>query len=66
MNKKTIAAVVIAALVILGAIFVSAGMEDRTEEKDTVSLSEKPACGPDTCNNECGGGCGIPTCGCGR
>ena len=62
MNKKFLFAVVFAVLIIAGTVFVAATFEEQ-EVKDYPK--EPVVCGPQTCNAQCGGGCGIPKCGCG-
>ncbi|MBN2422666.1 hypothetical protein JXB41_05535 [Candidatus Woesearchaeota archaeon] len=71
MRKVYIIATVVALLVV-GIIFVSA---TRTSEEPInegtgntgicrTELPEKQICGASTCNQQCGGSCGIPGCGC--
>lgn len=58
--------VVIVAFVV-GAVFVTSAFaqEDKeTSVKQSTCGQPEPICGSDTCNQECGGSCGIPSCGC--
>lgn len=68
MNKTTIIAVAVAALLILGAVFVSAGfLQDSSDSEKSPSITgnaqAKTSCGCG-CNGQCGGTCGIEGCGC--
>lgn len=62
-------AIVFVAVLVVGALFVSARL--NSEETSESSGSEKVQqsqleCGAGTCEGQCGGNCGIPTCGCSR
>ena len=63
MEKKTLIATVLAVLLIVGAIFVSAALEN---EEVSEEVEEQQVCGAQTCNQQCGGSCGVPKCGCGK
>ena len=71
MKKINLIALAVIAVVIVGAIFVSAAFQ---EEKEEVSVQQpkgtygtpQPTCGPNTCGGTCGGSCGIPSCGCSK
>ena len=64
MNKTNLIVAVVVGLLIVGAIFVSATFQEEQEEKKEVVEKPQPACGTDTCKYECGGNCGMPSCGC--
>jgi len=69
MEKTTLIAVVLATLLIGGVVLASAAFlqEDELEGSETQVVKQpQPTCGPRTCDGQCGGNCGIPTCGCGR
>lgn len=67
MEKKALVGVLIGALLIIGAIFVSATMPQREIlEEDLVIEDSQQTCGPSTCGGQCGGTCGIISCSCGR
>lgn len=62
--EKKIISLVLAALLLLGMVFVSAAIfEDKAEVEEEAPV---PVCGPNTCSFECGGQCGTQTCGCRR
>jgi len=63
MKKLTIVILVIATLLVAGALAASASFEN-TEE--TPEIKDAPVCGKTACDGECGGQCGVPTCGCKR
>ncbi len=65
MEKKLIG-LAIAIILVVGLMFVSANTQADSEEKPTASSCEiaEPICGSSTCNQQCGGSCGIPRCGC--
>ena len=63
MDKSTLIALVLCVLLVGGAIFASA--EYLEEDKiEIVNDYEQPVCGPSSCGQQCGGNCGIPSCGC--
>lgn len=66
MEKKTMALLALAVVLIVGAVFVSAELIKGNSEtvKDT-SLTTQSGCGCG-CNGQCGGNCGIEGCNCGR
>ena len=67
--KKDLIGLVAIVLLIVGAIFVSAHLTSDKEEtsQPVEEISENAeTCGPNNCNFNCGGNCGVPTCGCGR
>lgn len=69
MEKATLGAIALAIVLIAGVVFVSAALsEDSTQSKQgskiKYSQEPQPVCGSQTCNNQCGGNCGIPSCGC--
>ena len=67
MDKTTIIAVVLAVLMVAGAALASAKfLGDGSTEEEVDSGEVALECGAETCNGECGGSCGIPSCGCGR
>ena len=68
MEKVTIMAIVLAVLLIAGAVFASAKFleEDEAENSETEIDLPQQECNSGTCNQQCGGNCGIPRCGCGR
>lgn len=65
MEKITLISIVLAVVLVAGAVFVSADFledEPKVEVKQTVQ-----ECNPSTCpSGDCGGTCGVPTCGCER
>lgn len=61
MEKMTMITLAIAVLLIGGAIFASA---NYLQEENVIEINVLPACGPKTCNEQCGGDCGISGCGC--
>ena len=68
MNNKIVGIAVVAMLLILGAVFVSATLADSGDEvEEQESLGS--GCGSgncgSACDGACGGSCGVPTCGCG-
>jgi hypothetical protein len=68
MNKQ-ITAIVLAVVLIAGAVFASVAFlqEDVPEESKTETIKQlQQTCDIETCNWQCGGNCGIPTCGCSR
>ena len=69
MEKKSLILVVAVLFLVAGGILVSAHFSDNEEIEDNevkVQKSSQESCGPNNCNSQCGGKCGIPTCGCGR
>lgn len=69
MKKTTLIGLVVTLLLVVGAIFVSAHLATDEVSEDSepeVTQPEKQTCSPGTCNFQCGGNCGIPSCGCGR
>jgi hypothetical protein len=68
MEKTTLVAIAILALLLVGAIFVSAEIFQKSNaEKTTQNIVESVntpcGCG---CNGNCGGSCGSDECICGR
>lgn len=61
MEKISLFALVIAVVLVVSVIFASAEFlkEDEIEVENLQQV-----CGPRTCNLQCGGGCGVPKCGC--
>jgi len=76
MNKTAIIGVLVAAFLLVGALFVTAqlGSEEKSVESEPVSepVVEGPSCSPEgcgagsSCGGTCGGSCGVSTCGCGK
>ena len=78
MDKNTTIAIVLAVFLILSAVLVSADFSNKSKlsttsscdgsqnNKGNVCSLDLEKCGADTCNNQCGGNCGIPSCGCQR
>lgn len=66
MEKKTIFALAVVAVLVLGAVFVSADSEELTHADEDVKEPEpsQQICGPSSCGGNCRGGCGISSCGC--
>ena len=65
MEKTAIIAIVLAILLIAGAVFASAAfLQENKEGNGAVEISPQPACGCG-CNQQCGGNCGIQGCSCG-
>jgi len=67
MEKITIIAVIVVALVIVGTIFVSAALQQDKEEVSVTQTgcAKAATCGANTCDGQCGGSCGRSSCGCG-
>lgn len=63
---KTVMVGVMVALLLVGAVFVSAQLPASNAVEDKAPETTQPTCGPGTCGGQCGGSCGIPDCGCGR
>ena len=62
--KKVFIGMTVVLFLLAGVFFVSADFSEKEEvEVDDTQYEE---CGPNTCNGQCGGGCGVPTCGCSR
>ncbi|MFC1741126.1 hypothetical protein ACFL3V_01140 [Nanoarchaeota archaeon] len=71
MQKITIISVVLAILLVAGAVFAAAdflGSEEPVESQEQPVVSQgscaSGACGAG-CDSSCGGSCGVPSCGCG-
>ncbi|MBD3304482.1 hypothetical protein GF343_05020 [Candidatus Woesearchaeota archaeon] len=63
---RTIMVGVMVALLLVGAVFVSAQLPTSNAVEDNAPETTQPICGPGTCSGQCGRSCGIPDCGCGR
>ncbi|MBD3164625.1 hypothetical protein GF323_05490 [Candidatus Woesearchaeota archaeon] len=71
MDKRIWIGLSIALVLVLGGLFASANLETEViesgeEKESSVCGAPEPSCGADTCNFDCGGNCGISSCGCGR
>jgi hypothetical protein len=75
MKKATMIWAVLLAVVVIGAVFVSAAIKQQGEEKtnsatgQVISESDpaQQTCGANCgCGGTCGGTCGIAGCGCGK
>ena len=66
MNKKIIIGLVVALAVIIGAVFVSANFATDNPVEETQQKISPTECNAQTCGGQCGGSCGVPTCGCQR
>lgn len=70
MNKAILiwAIVAIAAVLVVGAISVSANLagKDATVNAPKVCNAVQQACNKESCNTQCGGTCGVKSCGCGK
>lgn len=67
MEKTTIIAVVLAVVLIAGAVFVSATLpKEEAVAENNVCQPGSGSCDDGNCNNQCGGTCGVPNCGCGK
>jgi len=67
MEKKTMYILGIVLVLVVGALFVQANLgnkEASEESKPTACQVPQPTCNANTCNLECGGTCGIKSCGC--
>lgn len=62
MDKKVLIGAVFLLFLVAGLMFVSANLGQNNAE---IVEEPEPTCGADTCGLECGGNCGIPSCGCG-
>ena len=71
MDKKPIM-LALAAFLLVGAIFVSATLQDKEVTESNENVIEAPqgcgtgSCGSENCDGSCGGKCGVKSCGCGR
>jgi len=67
MERNIAIGIVLTAILIVGAVFVSAGFikSNDAENKQTPSIAGDAKCGCG-CNGNCGGNCGIEGCSCGR
>ena len=69
--KKANIAIVVGLIAIL-AVFVSAAIiqQDGDETVEPVAceskITEESQCNGQTCNQQCGGTCGMPRCGCSK
>ena len=71
MKKTNLIALAVIAVILVGTIFVSAAFQEEKEEFSVQQPSEtcgapQQTCGSETCNLQCGGSCGIPSCGCSK
>jgi hypothetical protein len=68
MERKAIVVIAVLALLLVGAIFVSADLVQKSNaEKTSTPLTESKAAGCGCgCNGQCGGDCGVEGCSCGR
>jgi len=68
MEKNTIVGIVVLAILIVGAVFVSGNylQKDNVETNNIQSVAEKPAACGCGCNGDCGGSCAVKECKCGR
>lgn len=66
MEKKTWLILGVVLVLVVGALFVKAnlGAKEAPEDKPTVCQVPPPTCNANTCNFQCGGTCGIKSCGC--
>jgi len=62
MDKMKLFAIGLAVVLVVSGVFVSANF---LQEEEKAEVCVQPECGSGTCNFECGGDCGIPSCGCG-
>jgi len=66
MNNKVLIGAVIATVLIIGAIFVSAQfISDEEPKLSCEAIQSAEGCTQNSCNVQCGGNCGVPSCGCG-
>ena len=63
---KTILIGMMVALIVVGAVFVSAQLSTGDVVEDSAPETTQPACDACGCGGSCGGSCGVPSCGCGR
>ena len=71
MEKITVISIVLAVLLIAGAVFAAADFLDEEPVADGGGAEQPKACsdGQDCsagCGGTCGGSCGVSTCGCRR
>ena len=72
MKKTNLVLLIALALLIVGAIFVSANFSDEKEKPQEIYNGRvcggepQQTCNSGTCDFQCNGDCGIPNCGCGR
>jgi len=64
--EKTIWFGVLIALLLFGAIFVTAQLSPSNAAEASAPDTAKPACTACGCAGQCGGSCGVEGCGCGR
>jgi len=66
MEKTTLVTAISVALLVVGVLFVSANIpaEEAVVDESGTCNSIPKTCGPSTCKQQCGGTCGIPSCGC--
>lgn len=62
MERINIIAIVVAVLLIAGAVYASADFLEEDEKE--IETEEYYECNANTCDQRCGGNCGIPSCGC--
>ncbi len=64
-KKGSFAAIMLAVVLVTGAIFASAAFLEQGGESKEMEASDEPLCEEIGCKEECGNKCGIPSCGCG-
>jgi len=65
MDKKLLVSLGIVVVLVVGALFVNANnAPQETTEEPTVCRTTPKTCNENTCKQECGGNCGIKSCGC--
>lgn len=68
MQTNIIFGIVAIAILVIGAIFVSAQQDapaEQAEEPEAQECGAEGGCGAG-CDGSCGGGCGATKCGCGK
>lgn len=70
--KIGLVAALLAVLLVAGAVFASSAIQkdaaaDNNDAPAETGIKEKSCgCGSPSCNQQCGGSCGISSCGCGK
>lgn len=64
--KKIIMTIGTIAVLLVGMFFVSASLSGDVVAEEKIGDDVEVTCNKETCDGQCGGNCGIPTCGCRR
>lgn len=68
MEKITLLVLIVGLFLMVGILFASAhfGSEEKSDGGEEMKEDVQQACGDGTCNFQCRGQCGVPSCGCRR